>query len=202
MVTFEDRAAGALCVLYDPPYTQYLGYGLKLLDPTLRVEEMIQSDDIAEVGRFAVRPEFRRQFMVAAALMRAATDAVLARGYTHLVTDVFEDDRHTPFGFHTRVIGFCPVATHDAGELHCRSRRITLVLDISGACEPLKTQNQWLYRYLTCEWDEPSHRRLARSVSHTGSELAKLLQRVQPPVARHRQSIKEAPDVSSSGQAL
>jgi hypothetical protein len=72
---------------------------------------MIQSNDIAEVGRFAVRPEFRRQFMVAAALMPAATDAVLAREYTHLVTDVFEDDRHTPFGFHTRVIGFCPVAT-------------------------------------------------------------------------------------------
>ena len=68
--------------------------------------------------------------MVAAALMRAATDAVLARGYTHLVTDVFEDDRHTPFGFHTRVIGFCPVATPDAGGLHCRSRQITLVLDI------------------------------------------------------------------------
>jgi hypothetical protein len=65
----------------------------------LRVEEMNQSNDIAEVGSFAVRPEFCRQLMVAAALMRAATDAVLNWGSTHLVTDVFEDDRHTPLVF-------------------------------------------------------------------------------------------------------
>ncbi len=160
LVTFADRGAGALRVRYDPPYAQYLSYELKLIDPTLRVEEFIQSHRIAEVGRFAVRPEFRGQFIVAAALMRAATDAVIAREYTHLVTDVFEDDPHTPYGFHTRVIGFCPVATHEVGELNCRSRRITLVLDISRAYERLRTRRHWLYRYLTCRWDEPSHRRL------------------------------------------
>jgi 1-acyl-sn-glycerol-3-phosphate acyltransferase len=68
VVTLQDRPAGALRVLYDPPYLQYAAYGLKLLDPSLRVEEFIRNNRIAEVGRFAVRPEFRGQFMVAAAL--------------------------------------------------------------------------------------------------------------------------------------
>lgn len=168
VVSLEDRAAGALRVRYDPPYAQYLGYGLEMLDRTLQVEEFIRSNRIAEVGRFAVKPQFRGQFMVAAALMRAATQAVVARGYTHLVTDVFEDDPHTPYGFHTRVIGFCPVATHEIGELHCRSRRITLVLDIGRAYERLKTRGHWLYRYLTSQWDEPSHLRLAHSGAQHG----------------------------------
>ena len=105
--------------------------------------------------------------MVAAALMRAATEGAVARGYTHLVTDVFEDDPHTPFGFHTRVIGFCPVATHEVGELHCLSRRITLVLEISSAYERLRSQGGWLYRYLTSDWDESLHQRLIEQRAQT-----------------------------------
>ena len=178
VVSVEDCPAGVLRVQYDPAYAQYLGYGLKLLDPALQVEEFIRANRIAEVGRFAVMPEFRGQFMVAAALMRAATDAVIVRGYTHLVTDVFEDDRHTPYGFHTRVMGFCPVATHEIGELHCRSRRITLVLDIGSAYARLKRQGHWLYRYLTSQWDEPSHRRLAQHPSPAGEQLAELRTRL------------------------
>jgi len=37
VVTIGDHAAGVLRVLYDPPYQQYLGYGLKILDPALQV---------------------------------------------------------------------------------------------------------------------------------------------------------------------
>ena len=85
----------------------------------------------------------------------------MLRGYTHLVTDVFEDDPHTPYGFHTRVMGFLPVATHDLGELHCDSRRITLVLDIGTAYKRLRLNENWLFCYLTREWDETLHRRLA-----------------------------------------
>jgi len=149
-----------LRVLYDPPYLQYAAYGLKLLDPSLRVEEFIRDNRIAEVGRFAVQPEFRGQFMVAAALMRSATEETVARGYTHLVTDVFEDDPHTPYHFHTRVLGFLPVATHDVGELHCRSRRITMLLDLNAAYERLNKGGSWLFRYLTSGWDQALHRRL------------------------------------------
>jgi ribosomal protein S18 acetylase RimI-like enzyme len=160
VATIDGRAAGALRVLYDPPYSQYLGYGLKMLDGTVDVDDFLRHHRLAEVGRFAVIPEFRGRFIVAAALMRAATDAVLARGYTHLVTDVFEDDPHTPYRFHTETLGFHPVATHEVGELHCRSRRITLLLDINSAYQRLKKQGRWLYRYLTSEWDELTHRRL------------------------------------------
>jgi Acetyltransferase (GNAT) family len=201
VVTLEDCAAGALRVLYDPPYAQYLSYGLELLDPSLQVEEFIRSNRIAEVGRFAVKPEFRGQFMVAAALMRAATDAVIARGYTHLVTDVFEDDPHTPYRFHTRVMGFCPVATHEIGELHCRSRRITLVLDISSAYARLKRRGHWLYRYMTRQWDEPSHRQLAQRAAQAGDQLADLLHRLQPLLEGRRNEIPGPTDAYSPGWA-
>ena len=161
LVEDGGRAAGALRVLYDPSCAQYTNYGLKMLDPSLRVEEFIRGNRIAEVGRFAVKPEFRGRFMVAAALMRAATEETVARGYSHFVTDVFEDDPHTPLRFHTRVIGFRPIATHDVGELHCRSRRITLVLDLKDAYRRLSMSGNWLFRYLTGRWDDALHRRLA-----------------------------------------
>lgn len=156
-----DCAAGTLRVRYDPTYPQYAAYGLKLLDPALRIDEFIRSNRIAEVARFAVKAEFRGQLMIAAALMRAATEETVTRGYTHLVTDVFEDDPHSPYHFHTKVLGFTPVATHDVGELHCRSRRITLVLDIKLAYQRMEQSGNWLFRYLTRTWDDSLHRRLA-----------------------------------------
>lgn len=157
----RGRPAGVLRILYDPPLAAYAKYGLKLIDPTLRVEEFLRDNRIAEIGRFAVTPRYRRRFMLAAALMRASTAETVARGYTHFITDVFEDDRHSPYGFHTRVMGFHPVATHDVGELQCRSRRITMVLDLKAAYQRLKLRGNWVYRYLTGEWDDALHRRLA-----------------------------------------
>ena len=58
-------------------------------------------------------PEHRGNLMLAAALMRAATREMVLRGYTHVITDVFEDDPHSPLGFHTRVMGFRPVARRE-----------------------------------------------------------------------------------------
>ena len=84
-----------------------------------------------------------------------------ARGYTHVITDVFEDDVHSPLGFHTRVMGFVPVATHDVGELNCTSRRITLVLDLKSSYRRLKARGNWVYRYLTAHWPDTLHQRLA-----------------------------------------
>jgi hypothetical protein len=125
------------------------------------VEDFIRRHRIAEIGRFAMVPRYRRRLTVAAALMRAATTETVARRYTHFVTDVFEDDPHSPYRFHTRVMGFFPVATHDAGELQCRSRRITLVLDLRASYKRLKARSNWLYRYLTTPWDGAFHRRMA-----------------------------------------
>ena len=161
VVQLEGRPAGVLRLLFDPPLLQYAKYSLTLTDPGMDVEKFIAANRIAEVGRFAVVSEERGNFLLAAALMRAATEEMAARGYTHLITDVFEDDPHTPYRFHTKILGFQPVATHDVGELHCRSRRITLVLDLNSAYERLNRSGNWLYRYLTGGWDDALHRRLA-----------------------------------------
>ena len=122
-----------------------LGYELKLIDPRLPAQEFLRCNRVAEVDRFAVRREFRGRFPVAAALVRAATNAAVAPRYMHLVTDVFEDDPRTPYAFLPGSRVFVPVATQDFGELNCRSRRITLVLDIRSAYARLKSQGGWLY---------------------------------------------------------
>jgi hypothetical protein len=161
VVRLDRRPVGVLRTLYDPPLLQYAGYRLELLDPRIDVASFLEHHRIAEVGRFAVLATHRGNLMLAAALMRAAMQEILARGYTHIITDVFEDDAHSPLGFHTRVIGFTPVATHDYGELNCKSRRITLLLDLKSSYHRLRARGNWVYRYLTANWPETLHRRLA-----------------------------------------
>lgn len=161
VVRIDGRPAGVLRTLYDPPLQQYMQYGLKFTGPSIDIERFLAENRIAEVGRFAVVPEHRGNLMLAAALMRAATREMVLRGYTHVITDVFEDDPHSPLGFHTRVMGFRPVATHDHGELNCVSRRITLVLDLKSSYQRLKRRGNWFFRYLTAHWPEAFHRRFA-----------------------------------------
>lgn len=161
VVHVNGAPVGVLRTLFDPPLIQYARYGLRLVDPRVDVEAFLRKHRIAEVGRFAVVPEHRGNMMLVAALMRAATEELVTRGYTHVITDVFEDDPHSPLGFHTRVMGFRPVATHDRGELNCRSRRITLLLDMESSYRRLKARGNWIYRYLTARWPESLHRRFA-----------------------------------------
>ncbi|HVY20824.1 MAG TPA: GNAT family N-acetyltransferase [Bauldia sp.] len=157
----EGEPVGVVRILYDPPIAAYAGYGFTSLDPSIRIDDFIDRAGIAEVGRFAVVPHCRRRFMIAAALMRAATIDSLKRRVTHLITDVFEDDPHSPLGFHTRVVGFRAVATHDVGELNSASRRITLVLDVNAAREELSRRNNWFYRYIMSALPRALHAQLA-----------------------------------------
>lgn len=161
LATWRGRPAGIVRVLYNPPLELYAKYGFQQIDPSLRIEDFLRESRVAEIGRFAVIPRYRRRVMLAAELMRAATADVVERDYTHFVTDVFEDDPHSPLGFHTRVMGFYPVATHDVGELQCRSRRITLVLDLRACYQRLKSRGNWMFRYLTGGWDARLHRQMA-----------------------------------------
>ncbi|HVG50617.1 MAG TPA: GNAT family N-acetyltransferase [Xanthobacteraceae bacterium] len=161
VTTRRGRPAGVVRVLYDPPLGLYAKYGFTPIDPSLKVEEFVRNNRIAEIGRFAVKPRYRRRVVLAAGLMSAATADVVERGYTHFITDVFEDDPHSPYGFHTRVMGFHPVATHDVGELQCKSRRITMVLDLRACYMRLKTRGNWMFRFLTGAWDERLHRLMA-----------------------------------------
>jgi hypothetical protein len=161
VVKIDGKPAGVLRVLFNPPLAEYAKYGFKLLDTAPDINEFLRDNRVAEIGRFAVLPAFRGKIAVATALMGRATEETLERGFTHFVTDVFEDDPHSPFGFHTRVIGFAAVATHEVGELHSRSRRITLVLDLKAAYKRLRARRNWVFRYLTGSWAEALHQRLA-----------------------------------------
>ncbi len=161
VVQRDGRSVGVVRALYDPPLHLYKDYGLQLLNGVeVDVEAFLRDNRIAEVGRFAVLPEFRNQVLIAAALMRAASTEIAARGYSHLITDVFENDPHSPYHFHTTVMGFVPVATHDTGELNHQGRRITLVLDLRAAYQKLRSANGFIFRFLTGEWDPELHARM------------------------------------------
>ena len=146
-----DRVVGVTRILYQIPVDLYEKYAFKLTIPGLNVTEFVKNNRIAEVGRFAVLPRHRGHFLVSALLMRATGAAAVARGFSHLITDVFEADPNTPHGFHRRVLGFKEVATHDVGELHCDSRRITMLLDLHEAAERISRKNGWFYRFLEKE---------------------------------------------------
>ena len=151
---------GVLRVMYNPPLELYKEYGMQALESGLDVEAFVKNNRIAEIGRFAVVPEFRKFIVVAAALMREASRETVANDDTHYVTDIFEGEVHSPYDFHTRVMGFQPVATHDVGELNCPNRRITMVLDLKSAYQRIQTKQKWIYRYLTKDWDESLHEKL------------------------------------------
>jgi len=166
VASVDHEPVGVLRVLYDPPLGLYADYGLQFIGQEIDVEAFVRQNKIAEIGRFAVVPDFRRHIIVVAALMRAAVTETVAQGYTHYITDVFEDDPHSPYNFHTRVLGFVPVATHEVGELNCRSRRITLVLDLRACYERMRASGGWIFRYFTASWEPALHRRLSGSPSH------------------------------------
>lgn len=153
--------AGVLRVHYAPPVDQYGSYGLRVLRPEIDVARFLRTNRLAEIGRFAIVPKLRCNLSISVALMRVAARETLERGFTHFITDVFENDPHSPYGFHTRVMGFDPVATHEHGELQCASRRITMALDLKAAYQRLRLRGGWIFRALTADWDEGLHQRLA-----------------------------------------
>lgn len=150
----DGRPRGVVRVLFDLPLGVYRSYGLKFLSSELDIERLLREYRIAEVGRFAVLPEHRGDFLIAAHLMRAVAREALTRAATHLVTDVFEDDPNSPYRFHSRVLGFQTVATHEHGELNARGRRITMLLDIKRAYEELRAKRSWVFRFIAEGWQE------------------------------------------------
>lgn len=149
-----DEPVGVTRVLYEIPKELYGAYGFELVDQGIDVEAFLQQNRIAEVGRFAVLPKYRKKIMVAALLMRAAATETVERGFSHFITDVFETDPNSPYKFHQRILGFRTVATHNVGELKHMGRRITMLLDLKQAFQTMHAQNNWLYRFITQGWNE------------------------------------------------
>jgi hypothetical protein len=157
----RGEAVGVLRVVYDPSLGGYASYQLESLDPSLDIDRFIASNRIAEIGRFAVVPQRRSGMGVVLSLMRVSTREIVRRGYTQLITDVFENDPHSPLGFHTRIVGFRKVATHELGELRHKGRRITLLLDIRSAYRSLKLRGNRFFRAVTRGWTAAMHESLA-----------------------------------------
>jgi len=187
MVAAEGKPVGVLRVLYNPPLELYRGYGFKQIVQGLNIEEFCRNNRIAEIGRFAVLPEYRRYVTIVGALMREAARETVECGFSHYITDIFEGEAHSPYNFHTRVMGFQPVATHDVGELNCPNRRITLILDLRAAYNRLRTTQSWVYRFLTENWGEHLHKKLNDPALNG-----------QPVTARSGRSLK-APALSRRG---
>jgi hypothetical protein len=155
-----EKPVGALRVLYEPPLDLYHEYGFKVVAKGLDLDAFIRNHRIAEIGRFAVVAEYRNNIRVVLALMNAASKDTVEREFTHYITDVFEGEQHSPYDFHSRVMGFEVVATHDTGELNCPCRRITMLLDIKKGYRRLKESKSWVFRSITSGWDERHHRYL------------------------------------------
>jgi hypothetical protein len=167
VVFANDQPVGVLRVLYNPPLQTYREYGLQHVVPGIDIERFIQSNRIAEIGRFAILPEYRRYSAVVVSLMGAASGETVSNGFTHYITDIFEGERHSPYHFHTHVMGFQAVATHDVGELNCPNRRITMILDLKQAYHRLRSFHPRVFRLLTDHWDESWHKLMCDGVPPT-----------------------------------
>lgn len=154
--------AGLIRLVYDPPLELPQDFGMTL-EAGLDVDVLRSQGRFVEIGRFMILPAHRRRFRVAIALMKCAIREVVERGYTHLITDVFENDPHSPLHFHTRVLGFQRIGTHRHGELHCASLRIILLLDIARTYHRLKRTPNKIFRELGTAVSEILEARLARS---------------------------------------
>lgn len=145
VVAVDGVPAGVIRLVYDPSLEMPAEYGVTL-EPSVDLDMLRRHGRFVDIGRFMIVPRHRRNIRVVMKLMRAAIIEVVARGYTHFVTDVFEDDPHSPLQFHTRVLGFERIGTHRHGELACASSRIILILDIARAYQQLKKRENKVYK--------------------------------------------------------
>jgi len=164
LVSVGDEPAGVIRLVYDPCLEMPAEYGV-VLEPGVDFEGLKRHGRFVDIGRFMIVPVHRRNTRVVMKLLRAAIPEVVDRGYTHFVTDVFENDPHSPLRFHTRVLGFERIGTHRHGELACNSTRIILILDIARAYHRLKLRGNRVWRELGAGLRDfievPGSRRLA-----------------------------------------
>ncbi|ABB24111.1 MAG: GCN5 family acetyltransferase [Pelodictyon luteolum] len=144
----SGKPAGVIRLLYDPPLELPERYEVKF-EPGIDVEKLRTAGRYAEIGRFMILGEYRRNPRIALRLMRAATAEVVERDYTHFITDVFEGEANSPFNFHTRVLGFEVVGKHLFGDLNCSSTRIILTLDILKLFRRIKNSRNRIYMELS-----------------------------------------------------
>jgi hypothetical protein len=144
----NGKPAGVLRLLYDPAMDVPAACGVSL-EPGVDLSKLSEKGRFVEIGRFAVKPCYRRNILVSLRLMVAAIREVVERGYTHFITDVFEGEATSPFHFHTRILGFEVIGRHLRGELNCSCTRIILTLDILKAYRNMKQKRSAILAALT-----------------------------------------------------
>lgn len=145
LVSADGEPAGVIRLVYDPVLELPAEYGVTL-EAGVDLEKLKRHGRFVDIGRFMILPRHRRNIRVVMKLMRGAIVEVVQRGYTHFVTDVFENDPHSPLRFHTQVLGFERIGTHRYGELACASARIILILDIARAYQRLKKRENKVFK--------------------------------------------------------
>ncbi len=143
-----EEPAGVIRLTYDPPLAVPPELDFRF-ERELDLERLASTCKVVDIGRFMILPRYRRRAAVALELMRTAVEEVVERGYTHLLTDVFEGDPHSPLAFHTRVLGFERIATHRYGELLSDRLRVVLLLDIGRTYQRLKRSGNRVFRALS-----------------------------------------------------
>ncbi|MFM9903302.1 MAG: N-acyl amino acid synthase FeeM domain-containing protein [Pyrinomonadaceae bacterium] len=148
LATVNGKPAGVIRLQYDPSLEIPPEFEFTLKEG-VDLTQMIGRSKFVEIGRFMILPRYRKNIFVALRLMRAASAEVIARNYSHFITDVFEGEVNSPLKFHTRILGFEVVGHHLHGELNCRLTRIILTLDILKAYKRLKRNRNRISRFLT-----------------------------------------------------
>jgi len=156
----RNQPAGVLRIRFDLPVELWRGYSFEKEPGWTDLGSLVTSNRVAELGRFAVRRSLRRHPAVAMLLLREAVTEVVRRGGSHLLTDVFEGDRHNPLRFLRRTAGFLPIATHRTGELNSPHRRVAMVMDLREAYLRAQVENPALFRRFTRQWSPDLHRLL------------------------------------------
>ncbi|HBF37617.1 MAG TPA: GNAT family N-acetyltransferase [Firmicutes bacterium] len=148
LATVNGEPAGVIRLTYDPSLDFPPELGVTL-NQGVDLERMAKDCKMVDIGRFMIVPQYRKNIRVVLRLMRAAIKEVVERGYTHFITDVFENDPHSPLHFHTKVLGFERIGSHLHGELNCSSTRIILTLDILKTYQKLKLHKNKIYLEMT-----------------------------------------------------
>jgi len=158
----NNRPAGILRLFYDPPLELPEEYEVTL-NEDVDLEKMANECRFVEIGRFMILPKFRRNVRVALRLMRIAVKEVVERDYSHFITDVYQDETHSPFRFHTKILGFEVIGKHLYGELKCNCTRLILTLDILKAYKNMKEKKHSIYKILTQDIFKILDKKLAKN---------------------------------------
>jgi hypothetical protein len=161
IATVNGKPAGVIRLAYDPSLEFPAELGVTL-NQDIDLVQLAKDCKMVEIGRFMIIPEYRKNIRVALRLMRASIKEVVERGYSHFLTDVFENDPHSPLHFHTKILGFERIGSHLRGELNCSSTRIILTLDILKSYQKLKERKNKIYQEVTEGIRELLDERLAK----------------------------------------